>query len=276
MHEWKTTKQEPLIDIITWVFEDGTFVPTARITDKGSESIVTDYLGTPTQMFDANGEKTWEAQLDIYGRVRTFVGSSLNRCNWRYQGQYFDEDISLCYNRFRWYDQSVGSYISQDPIGLEGRNATLYSYVPDVNTYIDTNGTHIANATYISSHGISGEVGSFESVKGGLHSEPQILTQMGNQRGGHLEITSMGPKGDGSSVFFGNKGGKPHLAGPLPPCGPQRQNCDMLLFNHSKSQDMMITYKWKDANGKINVRTYHPDGKVTQNGTDISGKYHHH
>jgi RHS repeat-associated protein len=106
-----------LIDIITWVFEEGSFVPCARITDRGSQSIVTDYLGTPTQMYDTNGEKTWEAVLDIYGRVRTFAGRSLSDCPFRYQGQYQDEETGLYYNRFRYYDAEVGSYISQDPIG---------------------------------------------------------------------------------------------------------------------------------------------------------------
>ena len=95
-------------------------------------------------MYDGDGKKTREAQLDIYGRVHTFVGSSLNRCNWRYQGQYFDEDISLCYNRFRWYDQSIGSYISQDPIRVLGGN-NLYGYVPNTNIFIDTWGLLIQN-----------------------------------------------------------------------------------------------------------------------------------
>jgi hypothetical protein len=43
------------------------------------------YLGTPTQMYDTKGEKTWDAVLDIYGSVRTFVGRSLSECPFRYQ-----------------------------------------------------------------------------------------------------------------------------------------------------------------------------------------------
>ena len=126
--------------MITWVFEEGSFVPTARITDRGSQSIVADYLGTPTQMYDAEGNKTWEAQLDIYGRVRTFAGRSLNECPFRYQGQYQDSETGLYYNRFRYYDPEIGSYISQDPIGLAGGNPTLYAYVKDVNSWVDVFG----------------------------------------------------------------------------------------------------------------------------------------
>jgi RHS repeat-associated protein len=137
LHEWQSTKEEPRIDIITWVFEAGSFVPCARITDKGSQSIVTDYLGTPTRMFDSEGKKTWEAELDIYGRVRTFAGSSLKDCPFRYQGQYQDEETGLYYNRFRYYDSSIGGYISPDPIGLAGGNPTLYGYVKNTNFWLD-------------------------------------------------------------------------------------------------------------------------------------------
>jgi RHS repeat-associated protein len=88
-------------------------------------------------MYDAKGEKTWEAHLDIYGKVRTFAGRSLSDCPFRYQGQYQDEETGLYYNRFRYYDPSIGSYISQYPIGLAGNNPTLYGYVNNPAIWID-------------------------------------------------------------------------------------------------------------------------------------------
>ena len=33
-------------------------------------SIVSDYLGTPMQAYDKQGDKVWEQELDIYGRQR--------------------------------------------------------------------------------------------------------------------------------------------------------------------------------------------------------------
>jgi RHS repeat-associated protein len=77
--------------------------------------------------------------LDIYGRVRIFVGRSLSDCPFRYQGQYEDAETGLYYNRFRYYDPSIGSYISQDPIRLDGENR-FYSYVHDVNSWFDVFG----------------------------------------------------------------------------------------------------------------------------------------
>ena len=87
-------------------------------------------------MFTSDGEKTWSAELDIYGSVRNFAGRSLSDCPFRYQGQYEDEETGLCYNRFRYYSPDEGRYISQDPIGLIGGIA-LYGYVHDSNSWVD-------------------------------------------------------------------------------------------------------------------------------------------
>jgi RHS repeat-associated protein len=81
--------------------------------------------------------QVWEAHLDIYGKVHTFAGRSLKDCPFRYQGQYEDAETGLYYNRFRYYDPSIGAYLSQDPIRLAGDNPTLYGYVHDPNTWID-------------------------------------------------------------------------------------------------------------------------------------------
>ena len=74
-----------------------------------------------------------EWEFDIYGKIRTFAGRSLNDCPFRCQGQYEDSETGLYYNRFRYYSPDEGMYISQDPIGLEGNNPTLYGYTIDSN-----------------------------------------------------------------------------------------------------------------------------------------------
>nr|WP_276529324.1 RHS repeat-associated core domain-containing protein [Capnocytophaga canis] len=61
----------------------------------------------------------WTRELDIYGRVRKEKGIS-NFVPFRYQGQYYDKETELAYNRFRYYDPNSGLYISQDPIRLTG------------------------------------------------------------------------------------------------------------------------------------------------------------
>ncbi|WP_299902881.1 RHS repeat domain-containing protein [uncultured Aquimarina sp.] len=50
---------EPIENLITWVFDEGTFKTAAKITAEDSNSIITDYLGTPVEMYNNKGEKTW-------------------------------------------------------------------------------------------------------------------------------------------------------------------------------------------------------------------------
>jgi RHS repeat-associated protein len=78
--------------------------------------------------------------LNSYGKVRNWQGEIKTDCPFRYQGQYEDAETGLYYNRFRYYDPSSGVYLSQDPIGLNGGNPTMYGYVKDVNSWLDVFG----------------------------------------------------------------------------------------------------------------------------------------
>lgn len=155
LHEWKyavkerpkitideygevsKSKPEPLENLITWIFDEGTFKPAAKIENEKQQSIITDYLGTPVEMYDANGKQTWSVEYDIYGKIRKQYIGGLTDCPFRYQGQYEDEETGLFYNRFRYYSAEDGLYIAQDPIGLSGNNPTLYAYVFDPNNWLD-------------------------------------------------------------------------------------------------------------------------------------------
>ncbi|WP_452231755.1 RHS repeat domain-containing protein [Lacinutrix sp. MEBiC02595] len=85
-------------------------------------------------MHNAEGEQTWERSLDSFGKVKR---GDNNSCPFMYQGQYYDAEIELAYNRFRYYDPEDGRYISQDPIGLLSGEYNLYSYVGDTNSLLD-------------------------------------------------------------------------------------------------------------------------------------------
>ena len=122
-------------NLITWLFEQGTFVPAAKLMSNGDcFSIVSDYLGTPMQAYDKNGDKVWEQELDIYGRQRKRPSAFVP---FKYQGQYEDAETGLYYNRLRYYDPNTGSYISQDPIRLMGESPTLQGYVENTNNWVD-------------------------------------------------------------------------------------------------------------------------------------------
>jgi RHS repeat-associated protein len=124
---------------------------------------VSDYLGTPTHAFDEQGASVWERELDCYGKVRKETGIK-GLVPHLYQGQYFDEDCSLAYNRFWYYDCESGGYISQDPIGLQGGNPTMYGYVHDVNSWVDVFGLSSNPITFTSSSGLTHQVSGYTNL----------------------------------------------------------------------------------------------------------------
>lgn len=135
----------PPESLVTWVFDEGTMCPSAKLTASDQFSVITDHIGSPCEAYNREGEKIWSAELDIYGNVRKFEGSK-DFIPFRFQGQYEDAETGLYYNRFRYYSPEEGQYISQDPIGLVGNGATLYAYVKDPNAYIDPFGLECRKA----------------------------------------------------------------------------------------------------------------------------------
>ena len=134
-------KEEPITEnLITWVFDENSFVPAAKLVGDKSYSILTDHLGTPYEAYDENGEKVWARELDLYGNA---IAGDSSFIPFLYQGQYYDEEIGLAYNRFRYYSPDSGTYISQDPIGLAGNNPNFYGYTFDCNTEVDVLGLNI-------------------------------------------------------------------------------------------------------------------------------------
>ena len=93
-----------------------------------------DHLGTPIEMTDRAGKTVWEATYQAWGEVEMVSGSL--KQPFRFQGQYFDEESGLHYNRFRYYDPSSGRFVSQDPIGLLG-GFNLYEYAPNPIGWVD-------------------------------------------------------------------------------------------------------------------------------------------
>ncbi|WP_083839272.1 RHS repeat-associated core domain-containing protein [Flavobacterium branchiophilum] len=129
-------KKEPIENLITWVYEEGSFAPCAKIVGEERYSIINDYIGRPIQAYNEDGKLIWETDYDIYGQLRNLLGER-SFIPFRQLGQYEDEETGLYYNRFRYYSPDSGLYISQDPIGLAGNNPNFYAYTFDSNSRID-------------------------------------------------------------------------------------------------------------------------------------------
>ena len=54
----------------------------------------------------------------------------------RFQGQSFDTETGLHYNRFRYFDPDLGMFTTRDPIGLLG-GTNVFQYAPNPTGWID-------------------------------------------------------------------------------------------------------------------------------------------
>ena len=131
--------EEPVDNLVTWVYEEGSYVPVAKLQNGERYTIISDYMGRPVEAYNSYGNVVWQADYDVYGDLRNIKGIR-DFIPFRQLGQYEDDETRLYYNRFRYYDPRIGNYISQDPIGLMGNNPTLYGYVGDLNKWADVFG----------------------------------------------------------------------------------------------------------------------------------------
>ncbi|KFC77190.1 RHS repeat-associated core domain-containing protein [Buttiauxella agrestis] len=86
-----------------------------------------DHLGTPLALVNREGHIDWHITLDPWGNVLSEHNPQSLHQPLRMQGQQYDEESGLHYNRHRYYDPQQGRYITQDPIGLAG-GINLYNY----------------------------------------------------------------------------------------------------------------------------------------------------
>ena len=127
----------------SYVYEPGSFRPLAMLDGKGPRKACPfyyqlDHLGTPQELTDFGGEIVWSAKYNAYGKVTHLAlggGEQLEQ-PLRFQGQYFDAESGLHYNRHRYYDPEVGRYLTPDPIKLAG-GLNQYQYTPNPTGWVD-------------------------------------------------------------------------------------------------------------------------------------------
>jgi len=85
-----------------------------------------DGLGSVTSLTDPTGAVAATYSYDSFGFLTSSTGSATN---WfRYTARQFDSDTALYYYRARYYDPTIGRFISEDPIGFRG-GKNFYAYV---------------------------------------------------------------------------------------------------------------------------------------------------
>nr|WSX77836.1 DUF6531 domain-containing protein [Streptomyces sp. NBC_00899] len=113
-------------------------VQTERVTDTTSQrgidqrffAIVTDLVGTPTELVNTSGTLTWRACATSWGNT-TWPPTATSYTPLRFPGQYHDPETGLHYNLHRHYDPTTGRYTTPDPLGLvPSPNPATYVHNP--------------------------------------------------------------------------------------------------------------------------------------------------
>lgn len=95
-----------------------------------------DINGAPCDVTDGKGVSVWRATYSVCGKAQRDYGTGEFAQSIRLQGQYEDEETGLHYARHRYYDPSIGQFISEDPIRLLG-GANLYAYANNIFEWSD-------------------------------------------------------------------------------------------------------------------------------------------
>jgi RHS repeat-associated protein len=96
--------------------------------DQRFYAIVTDLIGTPTELVDEHGDIAWHTRTTLWGTT-VWNRTATAYTPLRFPGQYFDPETGLHYNYFRHYDPETARYLTQDPLGLDP--------APNPSSYVD-------------------------------------------------------------------------------------------------------------------------------------------
>ncbi|QKS85172.1 RHS repeat-associated core domain-containing protein [Pseudomonas bijieensis] len=126
----------------SYVYEPGTFRPLAMLDGEGLNACPfyyhLDHLGTPQELTSYSGQIVWSARYNGYGKLTELKhggGEQLEQ-PLRFQGQYFDLESGLHYNRHRYYNPETGRYLTPDPSKLAG-GLNGYRYTLNPTGWVD-------------------------------------------------------------------------------------------------------------------------------------------
>lgn len=119
----------------TWEYAPDTFTPIGQTdglaaqdeVDRRFYAIMTDLVGTPTELVSSDGEVVWQQRATIWG-VPTHVSATGVDCPLRFPGQINDPETGASYNHHRYYDPATARYASTDPLGQQA--------APDPHAYV--------------------------------------------------------------------------------------------------------------------------------------------
>jgi RHS repeat-associated protein len=100
--------------------------------------VFADQVGAPTVIEDSSGVVVWQGRMAPYGNLELSPKSTIS-CDLRFPGHYYDAELGLHYNRFRYFDPRTARYLQSDPWGLAG-GVNLYAYSTNPLLKVDLRG----------------------------------------------------------------------------------------------------------------------------------------
>ncbi|NTY41638.1 RHS repeat-associated core domain-containing protein [Burkholderia diffusa] len=96
-------------------------------------------VGLPERIESAMGLDAWRAEeIEPYGSIRVATGNAIDY-DLRWPGHWFDVETGLHYNRFRYFQPTLGRYLQSDPAGQSG-GVNLYAYSANPLVFVDVLG----------------------------------------------------------------------------------------------------------------------------------------
>ncbi len=124
------------IEETSYVYGNGLI---ARVDKEGLRYYHNDYLGSPTVITDASGNKISEQRYDVFGNS---LNPEISRLE--FTGKELDDDTNLHYFNARYYDSSIGRFTTADTVkGRLSNPQSLNLYVYTLNNplkYVDPSG----------------------------------------------------------------------------------------------------------------------------------------
>jgi RHS repeat-associated protein len=108
--------------------------PLAMLRSSATSYYNADGIGSVTSLTNSAGAAAETYTYDSFGKVTASSGSLVNP--FQYTGRESDPETGLYYYRARYYDQSAGRFIGEDPIRFEG-GVDFYAYVGNSPTTYD-------------------------------------------------------------------------------------------------------------------------------------------
>ncbi|MGK5732408.1 putative T7SS-secreted protein [Streptomyces sp. URMC 124] len=135
-----------------------------REVDRRFFAIITDLVGTPTELVDETGRTAWRTRATLWGTT-AWSRDSTTYTPLRFPGQYFDPETALHYNYHRHYDPETARYTSPDPLGLTPAPNPA-TYVDNPHTWADPLGLAPACEEQHGEHLFRGTTPNFEGSQG--------------------------------------------------------------------------------------------------------------